>query len=185
MNNFKKAIVLFDSSKINDVRNCLAECQYYHETVAQNILDKTNKNPMTFTDTLMLLSGIKDKKVTFYFLKSKDCTYIYSDFFNLQDSLKTIIPSFENLNTTLFLCELEKEKIIFSTCIKGIIQHCCAIQIKNNLNIEFDFICTTSELEKKTVAQVISFIASKYKLSNREINNYLNSYSIFKDEYII
>ena len=183
MNNFKKVLVLFDSSKIDDVRNCFAECQYYSETVAKNMLDETNKKPMTLAETLMLLSGIKDKKTTFYFLTSEDCIYIYSEFFNLQDSLKTIIPSFANLKTHLFLCELAKEKIIISICIGGNIEHCCTIKTKNVLNIEFDG--TISELWGKTTTQVISFIASKYKLSNREMSNYLNSYSTFQDEYII
>ena len=182
MNDFKKVILVFDFDAINDVRNCLSECQYYHEHVNLKALGQAHpkETPLSLTDALCLLSKIKDKKVTFYFLKSKNWISIYSKFFNSQDALNVIIQSFENLNIPLLLCEMENEKIHFSICMKGCINHCYSIETSDDLNIKYD-----SFVSKEAFAQIISFLTSKYELSNHDMKTFLNSHSMFKDEYII
>ena len=64
MNDFKKILVLLKSNTVGNVRNCLAECQYYRENITQNILEQTNKQQLSLNDTLLVLSKIKDKKTT-------------------------------------------------------------------------------------------------------------------------
>ena len=183
MNDFNKLLILLEPNAIDKVRNSLAECQYYSDTITQGVLKKSgiDKGSLSLTDVIALLSERKDKKITFFFLKSKDLTYIYSNFFNFNDYLNAVLSSFSNLKSPVFLCEIEKEKLLFSVIVNGRIKKSHTIEIDCDLNI-------TSNIysEKDTVTQeIISFVTSNYKLSNSKMNKYLISHCLFKDEYII